>query len=191
MMHLSLWWGIMMNNTLIIAQWELRRGLRSRAFLVSIFMPFILLLFSIVPTFFALSKSIDERNVAVIDQGNEIYGEISEYISNAFVNKDGKSLYTLFEYASTPLNHDTLVHTLIREDFAGIVIVILPDFLRDARFQIYHDDKVGIEEVSRLQQALRQYNMEQRIFSLGLTKQDMEYVLQKPAISVYEIGRSG
>jgi ABC-2 type transport system permease protein len=180
-----------MNNTLIIAQWELKRGLRSRAFLVSIFMPFVILLFSIVPTFFALSRSPDEKNIGIIDQGNGIYGEISDFITHANMNKDGKPLYTFFEYASTPLNHDTLVHTLIRDDFVSIVIVVLPDYLRNAQFRIYHHNKIGIEEVSRLQQTLKQYNMEKRIFSLGLTKQDMEYVLQKPAIGVYEIGKTG
>ncbi|MBN2781161.1 MAG: ABC transporter permease [Candidatus Marinimicrobia bacterium] len=180
-----------MNKTLTVAQWEMHRGLRSKAFIISVFMPFIILLISVLPTLFALNGTPEEKDLGIIDQGNAVYGEISERISHTFKNAKGDPVYTLQEYVSTDENHDTLIQTLIKDNYAGIVIVIEADFLHRAGVRIYHDENVGLDEISRLEQVLKQYSMEKRIVSLGLTKQDMEYVLERPKVSVFEVGKTG
>ncbi|MCK4813494.1 MAG: ABC transporter permease [Candidatus Marinimicrobia bacterium] len=180
-----------MSKILTIAHWELKRGVKSKAFLISMFMPFVLLLFSVMPTIFALRGDIDEKNMGIIDQGNNIYTDVSDYFSKTSINDQGNPVYTIQEYVSTPLNHDTLIQTLIQDNYVSIVIVLQPDFMKTAQVRIFHGGDVGTEEVFRLENALRRYTMEQRIISLGLTKEDMKYVLDKPDITVYEVGRTG
>jgi ABC-2 type transport system permease protein len=176
---------------LTIIQWELKRGLRSRAFLVSMLMPFIILAFSIVPTMLAFKSSVSERDMGIIDLDGQMYNALNVQIAESFIDKDGESLYRVTEYQSTPENHDTLVHTLIKDQFVDILLVVEPDFLQKGKLRIYHRHDVGIEEVSRLEQTLKQFNMEQRIVSLGLTRENMNYVLEKPDMEVYEIGKGG
>ncbi len=180
-----------MNKTLTIAQWELHRGLKSKAFIVSVFMPFVVLLISILPSVLAFSGDIDAKDVGIIDQGNGIYEEIADHLDKQFITNDGQSVYTIQEYQTTPENHDTLINTLVKDNIAGIVIVIQPDFMNKAEINIYHNDNVGLEEISKLKGAIRQYSMEKRIVSLGMTKEDMDYVLERPDVSVYEVGASG
>jgi len=180
-----------MNKTLTIAQWELRRGLKSKAFIVSIFMPFVVLLISIIPSVLAFSGNIEAKDMGIIDQGNGIYTEVAEHLNEQFQSDSGKTIYTIQEYQTTSENHDTLINTLVQDNIASIVIVIQPDFMNNAGINIYHNNDVGLEEISKLKGAMRQYSMEKRIVALGLTKEDMDYVLERPEVTVYEIGDSG
>ncbi|MFO7841352.1 MAG: ABC transporter permease [Fidelibacterota bacterium] len=180
-----------MNKILTIVQWELKRGIKSKAFIISVLMPFVILAFSVIPALFSLNQKIHEKEMGIIDLGNGIYNEISTYIDDSFINEEGDPVYTIQEYISTSENHDTLVQTLIRDEYADIVIILEADFMDRGEVNIYHRNEVGIEEISQLENVLEQYLMEKRIIALGLTKQDMDYVLEKPKIQLYEIGRSG
>ncbi len=180
-----------MNKTLTIIQWELKRGVRSKAFIISILMPFVVLAFSLVPALFSLNQKIQEKDMGIIDRGNGIYEEVSEYIGKSFLNDEGEPVYTIQEYVSTPENQDTLVETLIRDGYAGIVIILEPDFTDRGDVRIYHGNETGIQEISRLENAFEQYLMEKRILSLGLTREDMDHVLEAPDIHFYEVGKSG
>jgi ABC-2 type transport system permease protein len=179
-----------MNKTLTIAQWELRRGIKSKAFLVSLFMPFVVLMISIVPSILAFSGNIDEKDIGIIDQGNGMFEEVSERL-NKYVSSDDKNIYTIQEYQTTAENHDTLIQTLIKDEIASAVIVLEPGFMENAQVKIYHNESVGLEEISQIKGALKQFSMEKRIVALGLTTDDMNYVLEKPEVTVYEIGQSG
>ncbi|MDZ7797601.1 MAG: ABC transporter permease [Candidatus Marinimicrobia bacterium] len=180
-----------MNKILTIVQWELKRGIRSKAFIISVLMPFVILAFSVIPALFSLNQKIHEKEMGIIDLGNGIYNEISAYINDSFINEDGDPVYTIQEYISTSENHDTLVQTLIRDEYADIVMTLEADFMDRGEVNIYHRNDVGIEEISQLENVLEQYLMEKRIVALGLTKRDMDHVLEKPEIQLYEIGRSG
>lgn len=180
-----------MNKTLSIIQWELKRGLRSKAFLVSMLMPFLVLMIAIVPTFLAMKADIDEKSMGIIDQDTGMYEKLENHFNTAFLNKNGNPVYQIQAYPSTAENHDTLVQTLIRDGFVDILLVIRPDFIRDAHIEIYHRQDLGIEEISRLEQSLQKFSMEQRILSLGLTRENMNYLLEKPKIAIFEIGKGG
>ncbi|MDX9778527.1 MAG: hypothetical protein RBT43_07205, partial [bacterium] len=96
-----------MNKTLCIIQWELKRGLRSKAFLVSMLMPFLVLMIAIVPTFMAMKADINEKNMGIVDLDTGMYEKLKSHINTAFVNKNGNPVYRIQAYPSTPENHDT------------------------------------------------------------------------------------
>ncbi len=180
-----------MNKTLTVARWELSRGIKSKAFIFSLFMPFIVLLFSILPTVFAMNSNIESKDIGIIDQGNSMYVELAGHLMDQITTEDGEAAYSIQEYQSTPENHDTLVETLISDNIVSAVIIIEPDFMNNAIVQIYHSDAVGLEELSRIKGAIKQFSMEKRIVSLGMTKEDMDYVLERPDMTVYEVGDDG
>ena len=180
-----------MNKTLTVAQWELNRGIRSKAFIASLFMPFIVLMFSILPTVFAFNSKIEAKDVAIIDQDNGVYQELSDYLKKQITSEDGDALYSIQEYQTTPSNHDTLIESLISDDIVSAVIVLEPGFMQEAKVQIYHNENVGLEEISRIKGVIKQFSMEKRIVSLGVTKEDMDYVLERPDVTVYEVGKEG
>ncbi len=180
-----------MNKTLTVAQWELKRGIRSKAFIFSLFMPFFVLLISILPTVFALNSKIEAKDIGIIDQGNGFYEEIADHLSKQFIDKNDDPVYTIMEYQSTETNHDTLVEALISEDIVSAVIVFEPDFMTNAKVNIYHSDAVGLEEISQLRSAIKQFSMEKRIVALGMTKEDMDYVLERPEVKEFEVGKDG
>lgn len=180
-----------MNKTLTVAQWELKRGLKSKAFIFSLFMPFIVLLFSILPTVFAMNSKIESRDIGIIDQGNGIYNELADHLKAQIITADGDAAYSIQEYQTTPINHDTLVNALIADDIVSAVLVVEPNFMNNAIIKIYHSDAVGLEEVSQIRGALKEFSMEKRIVSLGMTKEDMDYVLERPNVTVYEVGDDG
>lgn len=180
-----------MNKTLIVAQWELHRGIRSKAFIASLFMPFIVLMFSILPTVFAFNSKIEAKDVAIIDQDNGVYQELSDYLKKQITSEDGEAIYSIQEYQTTPSNHDTLIESLISDDIVSAVIVLEPGFMQEAKVHIYHNENVGLEEISRIKGVIKQFSMEKRIVSLGMTKEDMDYVLKRPDVTVYEVGKEG
>jgi ABC-2 type transport system permease protein len=180
-----------MNKTLTVAQWELNRGIRSKAFIASLFMPFVVLMFSILPTVFAFNSKIEAKDVAIIDQENAVYQELSDYLKKHITSEDGEAIYSIQEYQTTPNNHDTLIESLISDDIVSAVIVLEPGFMQEAKVHIYHNENVGLEEISRIKGVLKQFSMEKRIVSLGMTKEDMDYVLERPDVTVYEVGKEG
>lgn len=180
-----------MNKILTIARWELTRGLKSKAFIISMFMPFVVLVISILPTVFTMNSQVTEKDMGIIDQGNGIYEELIVHFEDELRSKDDSALYTIQEYVSTQANHDTLVNTLVKDGIVDILLVIKPDFINTANVDIYHNDAVGLQEVSSLRSVMKRYSMEKRILKLGLTPDDMDYVMEKPQVVVYEIGESG
>ena len=180
-----------MNKTLTVAQWELSRGIKSKAFIFSLFMPFIVLMFSILPTVFAMNSKIDAKDIGIVDQGNGMYSELADHLSKQIKTDDDRPAYTVMEFQTTEENHDTLVEALIKDDIVSAVIVLNPDFMNKASVQVYHSDAIGLEELSRIKGAIRQFSMEKRIVSLGMTKEDMDYVLERPEMTEYEVGKEG
>lgn len=180
-----------MNKTIIVAQWELKRGLRSKAFIFSLFMPFIILIISILPSVFAMNSDIVSKDIGIIDQGNAIYSELADHLKAQIMTGDGDAAYTIQEYQTTLTNHDTIVKALVAEDIVSIVLVLKPNFMHNAKVNIYHSDAIGLEEISQIRRAIKQFSMEKRIVSLGMTKEDMNYVLDSPDVTVYEVTDAG
>ena len=96
-----------MNNIIKIAKWELFRYIRSKAFIITLIIPFIVILIAGVPQYLAINSEQPVMNIGIIDKGNNLFGEIEKQVSND-LERNGKDQFILQYYTGVENNENIL-----------------------------------------------------------------------------------
>ena len=179
-----------MNNIIKIAKWELFRYIRSKAFIITLIIPFIVILIAGVPQYLAINSEQPVMNIGIIDKGNNLFGEIEKQVSNDSEAK-GKDQFILQYYTGVENNENIFIKELIKSNIADIVVVLETQLIDSGNTKFYHRNNIGIEQVSKVEQIIFDVVKNQRIENLQLNKDDLEYVRKNLNTQLYEISEQG
>jgi len=179
-----------MNNIIKIAKWELFRYIRSKAFIITLIIPFIVILIAGVPQYLAINSEQPVMNIGIIDKGNNLFGEIEKQVSNDSEGK-GKDQFILQHYTGVENNENSFIKELIKSNIADIVVVLETQLIDSGNTKFYHRNNIGIEQVSKVEQIIFDVVKNQRIENLQLNKDDLEYVRKNLNTQLYEISEQG
>lgn len=179
-----------MNNIIKIAKWELFRYIRSKAFIITLIIPFIVILIAGVPQYLALNSEQPVMNIGIIDKGNNLFGEIEKQVSNDS-ERNGKDQFILQHYTGVENNENSFIKELIKSNIADIVVVLETQLIDSGNVKFYHRNNIGIEQVSKVEQIIFNVVKNQRIENLQLNKDDLEYVRKNLNTQLYEISEQG
>jgi len=179
-----------MNNIIKIAKWELFRYIRSKAFIITLIIPFIVILIAGVPQYLAINSEQPVMNIGIIDKGNNLFGEIEKQVSND-LERNGKDQFILQHYTGVENNENSFIKELIKSNIADIVVVLETQLIDSGNTKFYHRNNIGIEQVSKVEQIIFDVVKNQRIENLQLNKDDLEYVRKNLNTQLYEISEQG
>ncbi len=179
-----------MNNIIKIAKWELFRYIRSKAFIITLIIPFIVILIAGVPQYLAINSEQPVMNIGIIDKGNNLFGEIEKQVSNDS-ERNGKDQFILQHYTGVENNENIFIKELIKSNIADIVVVLETQLIDSGNVKFYHRNNIGIEQVSKVEQIIFNVVKNQRIENLQLNKDDLEYVRKNLNTQLYEISEQG
>jgi len=179
-----------MNNIIKIAKWELFRYIRSKAFIITLIIPFIVILIAGVPQYLAINSEQPVMNIGIIDKGNNLFDEIEKQVSNDSEAK-GKDQFILQHYTGVENNENNFIKELIKSNIADIVVVLETQLIDSGNTKFYHRNNIGIEQVSKVEQIIFDVVKNQRIENLQLNKDDLEYVRKNLNTQLYEISEQG
>ncbi|MDA3871340.1 MAG: ABC transporter permease [Candidatus Marinimicrobia bacterium] len=179
-----------MNNIIKIAKWELFRYIRSKAFIITLIIPFIVILIAGVPQYLAINSEQPVMNIGIIDKGNNLFSEIEKQVSNDSEAK-GKDQFILQHYTGVENNENIFIKELIKSNIADIVVVLETQLIDSGNAKFYHRNNIGIEQVSKVEQMIFNVVKNQRIENLQLNRDDLEYVRKNLNTQLYEISEQG
>src|SRR5690625_502793 len=167
-----------MRQTFKIAAWEIKRNMKNKSFIISLFLtPAIIALFIFIPTLFDDSDSDPETIHIFVDDELGVF-PMFESITT------GDEL-TNWDLKETTLTHDEVIEQLKEEEQAAYVS-LNENVLEDNVLTVYTSDVIDDNftyQVHIFGEILKQYELEQ----LSLTDEELAVVTQEFAVDMEEI----
>ncbi len=153
-----------------VARWEYVEKIKSKAFLISLFlMPLIMLGMGILPGILAGRADTESKVIGVIDQSNVLLPQLSSVLEQRFKLPNGEPNYILRslldgDFLQSKMRGDSLV---VSNQIEGYLI-ISPDYLKDTVLD-YRTQNVGNFRVTeRLSNVIREIIIERKLKEKGV-----------------------
>ncbi len=162
-----------MNKTFVVARWEYLEKVRSKAFIISLFlMPIIIALTSILPGLLAGKEDESTKVIGIVDATSDHIGETLTARMERYRLSNGNPNYLIRPLASGA-NVNLAEATadadkkVLKDDIEGYVI-LTPGILQDSVVEYRSRDAGDIRFVSRLQSNLKAVLQDKKIAEKGL-----------------------
>jgi ABC-2 type transport system permease protein len=162
-----------MSKTMEVARWEYLEKVRSKAFLISLFVtPLVMVAMGLLPGLFASQEDQQTRTVGIIDQSGEVGLEFAERMQQRYTLPNGKPNYAVLPLAignSIRLDEEVALANarVVAGELDGYCVVpatIDEDSVVDYRSQVVGDFRV----TARIREVLREILQERRSAALGI-----------------------
>lgn len=166
-----------MRNTFKIANWEIKRNMKNKSFIIGLFLtPLIFLGFMIIPTLFSDSEP-DDIQVVIKDELG-VYDELLQAVE--------QSEFIYWDMNLTDMDEQSIIKQLESEE--DIVYVPLTEkSLNEGKITIYTSESIDNQFVNQthiIEEIVHQVQLEQ----LGLTTEELEVVSQGVALEMESVG---
>lgn len=185
-----------MNKALAVARWEYVEKIKSKAFLISLFiMPIIMVAMGVIPTLLATRADTEPRVIGVIDEKGGLLKLLSEKFEEKYKLPDGRPNY-LFRSIDERKHLDILEakkmgdELVINEEIEGYVI-LRSTIYNDSTFE-YRSQNVGnFKLTERINRTLRDIIVENKLRAEGLDPEFVKKLTSEIDISPVKISKSG
>lgn len=185
-----------MNKALAVARWEYVEKIKSKAFLISLFiMPLIMIGVSVIPTLLLTRPDTEPRVIGIIDETGEMTQLLSAKFEEKYKLPDGRPNYIfrsigqqpLLDFAEAKKEGDGLV---ISEAIEGYVIS-KSSILNDSTFE-YRSQNIGNRRLTeRLNRTIRDVIIEKKLKAEGLDPEDIKKLTSPIEIKSVKLSKSG
>ena len=185
-----------MNKSLVVARWEYVEKLKSKAFLIGLFLtPMIMVAMGVLPGLFASQEDKETRVIGVIDLSGEVAAPLAERMQNKYKLPNGQPNYLMhtiavgknvsLEEAEADANAGVL-----RDQIEGYCILestVLSDSVLEYRSKNVGDFRI----TNRLEENLKTIISEKKLASLGLDPILLEKLKVPLEIKTVKLSKSG
>ncbi len=161
-----------MNKAFVVAKWEYLEKVKSKAFVISLFMtPAMMLLFGVLPTFFAQQEEDVAQVIGIVDQAGSIAPEFSKRMEERYRLPDDQPRYLVRWIRDAQASAEKLRSEadamVLRDEIVGYLVignVAKGDSVIEYRAKHTGDFRLS----KRAEDILRQILSEQRAAARGL-----------------------
>ncbi|OLD74109.1 MAG: hypothetical protein AUI33_06485, partial [Ignavibacteria bacterium 13_1_40CM_2_61_4] len=185
-----------MRKTFTVARWEYLERIKSKAFIISLFlMPVIMVATGVLPTLLASRPDTESKVIAVIDQSGEFAGKLSRALAERFVLANGQPNYILRPIPAGPSGDaadarrpaDSLV---IAGEIEGYVI--LPKSMMTDTIVEYRSENIGNFKITeRLTAVIREVITERRLRDRGFDPQVVKELTSPIELKTIKLSKTG
>ena len=160
-----------LSKLFMVARWEFTEKIRTKAFLVALFLtPILTVAFSVIPTLLATKESDEAKTFALYDGTGLLSKTVQETITSKYVLKNGKPMYQLVPAVGT--NLDKIIteykQRVLSQEFVGIFII--PSSIKKDRKLLYYSPNIAnVREIERIGNVI-----EKLIIEDGLRKNNVD-----------------
>jgi ABC-2 type transport system permease protein len=145
----------MIKNIKTIAMWEYIHRIRSKAFILSILLPFVILALAIGPQMMAAKSGPEPEYVILLCSDKTFADTIQNIFNKKYQLKDGNPQYIwIHQKVSLKADEDTLIHTLLKNQGADAVITIKKEAADSIFAGIYYEN-FGQEHINRIRNGIQ------------------------------------
>ena len=160
-----------MKKTLAVARWEYVEKIKSKAFLVSLFlMPVIMVGMGVVPTLLAGKPDTEPRSIGIIDQAGELFEPLSRQVEERYKLPGGQPNYVLerIDISNGAEDAKKIADRLVLEGQMEGYFLLKPSVLQDTVIE-YRSKNVGnFRIIERFTRVLRDIIFERRLQAEGI-----------------------
>lgn len=186
----------MMLKTLAIARWEYIEKVKSKAFLISLFlMPIMMIGFGVLPTLFATSPDSEVTAIGVIDLSNQTIEPLARLLDERYQLPDGRPNYLLRPIESTNgnlLEAKQSAERLISENEIEGYLIIRKSDKTDSSIAEYRSQNIGnIRLIDRLNDVIRDVVVEKRLRARGLDPVLVKDLTEFASMKTFKLSETG
>lgn len=178
-------------NTWIILQWEYLHRIRSKTFLLSILLPFIIFALALGPQLLATKSETEPEYLVLICNNKALADTIESTFTRNYRLENNRPRY-LFSHHNSQLfeETDTLIYQIIHQQIADAVLKVTLTNFDSVQAEIYYET-LGLDQINRihngLQDAVESYRMEK----LRLNKNLLEYIRMPVSLEEFQLTQEG
>ncbi len=159
-----------MRKMLAVARWEYFEKVKSKIFLIGLFLtPVIMIALGVLPGFFASQEDETTRAIGVIDATGTLAESFAEQLQSRYTLNNGNPNYVVMPLASGPAidleaaQRDAALR-VSRDEIEGFFVLTGSDSIVEYRTKVIGDFRIGM----RIEETLKDLVAHQRVRSLGL-----------------------
>ncbi len=175
-----------MNRILNILKWEFMVRFRSKIFLISLFMPLILVVFSIVPAMLMEKGGDSEVKVGIVNHAGHITTDFKLNIERKYRLDDEKPKYWFFDYE----NFDEAKAGLLKKTL-DVVMVIPAGIMDTANAEFYARSLSNFKVMDEMRNTLSHTVILMRMSEQGVAVEMAESISKRVRMDSFEINKEG
>lgn len=185
-----------MTKAWAVARWEYLEKVKSKAFLIGLFLtPLIMIAMGVLPGFFAAQPDDTSRTIAVIAKDDTIAPLFAERLQTSYTLPNGLPNYVVMPLIAPPAMElkdmeAQAVQRLEAGDFEGFIVLTPGDSVVEYRSKVVGDFEIS----SRIRETLHGILAEERVRELGLDKDilaKLDVPLDVRMVKIEEEGKEG
>ncbi len=159
-----------MTKAFAVARWEYLEKVKSKAFLIGLFLtPVIMIAMGVLPGFFAAQSDSTSRTLAVLAKDNSIAPVLAERLQSSYTLPSGLPNYVVMPLIASPamdvkVLEAQAVQRLEAGEFEGFIVLTPGDSVVEYRSKVVGDFEIS----SRIRETLHGILAEERVRELGL-----------------------
>ncbi len=185
-----------MNKTLVVAKWEFLEKVRTKAFIIGLFlMPMIIALTSILPSLLAGKEDESTKLIGIVDATSDQLGSVLTTKMEKYRLSNGNPNYILRPIASgktVDLAEACLVgdKQILKDEIEGYII-LTPGIMQDSVVEYRSRDAGDIRLTTRLQSNLKSVLLDKKLAEKGLNPA-LAKILRAPLdVKTVKVSKSG
>jgi ABC-2 type transport system permease protein len=184
-----------MSKMLAVAKWEFIEKVRTKAFIIGLFMtPLIMSVFTVLPSILADKGDEKTKKIGIIDETHSLTAPINKRLSEKHTLKDGSPNYQLVEISdeNSETEHLKIIGTsqIASNEIEGYFI--LPkDVFENGKIE-YRAENVGnARDQNRFSKILEDIIIEQRLSSNGYDALRIKKLMTEIDIKTFKVSKQG
>ncbi|BFN36571.1 ABC transporter permease [Fidelibacter multiformis] len=181
----------MWQNIRTILQWEYIHRVRSKAFILSIILPFIILALAIGPQMLAMKSGPEPEYLVLMCPDNALADTIENTFNRKYRLENNEPRYLFTRQSNrTKTEKDTLIRHMIGQDMADAVLTVHLAESDTIVTEIYYKN-MGPDHISRIQSGLQDAAESYRMDKAGLNRDVLAFIQTPVKLKEYQLTEQG
>jgi len=184
-----------MNKTLAVARWEFVEKVRTKAFIIGLFMtPMILAIFMVLPSLMAKDEQETTKNIGVVDETRMLTGAINDRLKQKYALESGIPTYQLIEITDENREREYLKIIAQTKVMSGELegYFFIPLNVMDSGKVEYRAENVGnVRDQERFSKTLKDIITERRLQQAGYNPATIKKLIADIDIKTIKVSKQG
>jgi ABC-2 type transport system permease protein len=185
-----------MSKVLVVARWEYLERVKSKAFLIGLFLtPIIMIGMGILPSVFATQEDKETVAIGIIDRSGDIAREFAERMEGRYALQNGRPNYAVrpiavgqsIDLGEAVREANNLVATGQIEGYCIVGGIVATDSVVEYRSRSVGDFRVGV----RMEETLKGILAEHRVLAMGLDPKVLKELAVNLNVHMVKLSKAG
>ncbi|MBI1805337.1 MAG: ABC transporter permease [Ignavibacteriae bacterium] len=183
-----------MTKAFVVARWEYFEKIKSKAFLISLFLtPALMVAMSVLPALLASRADTESKVIGIIDQSGEVATPLSKILEERFKLPDGEPNYILqpIGQASDLSAGKRIADSLVLAESMEGYVVVGKSVMTDSIVE-YRSENIGnIRVTENINSALRDLIVEKKLTAQGIDPKIVKDLTKPIDLKTIKLAKSG